>query len=159
MRPAPGESENLAGTSRVKNLLIQSCGWGHGWCQGASSAEPNGRSQGFGDGVFLAGSGTATGASGSSRRGMVVAGVGRASAFRHADAPTAELIGDRERRAPAAEPTLDDRQRLGLNRRSKWRVQIHPARENAGRDEPPLSAGRGENHTSLRKGGYFRKGS
>jgi hypothetical protein len=31
--------------------------------------------------------------------------------------------------------------------------------EKVGRDEPPISVGRGENHTSLGEGGYARFGS
>jgi hypothetical protein len=37
--------------------------------------------------------------------------------------------------------------------------KIMQDKEKAGRDEPPISVGRGENHTSFGKGGYVRKGS
>ena len=48
---------------------------------------------------------------------------------------------------------------MGLSARLRWRVQNHPGLEKAGRDEPPLSVGPGENHTPLGKGGYVRNGS
>lgn len=65
----------------------------------------------------------------------------------------------RYRRRPGARSHHNEGPQLGLKRRSCWRVRDHPRMAKVGRDEPSLSVGRGENHTRLRKRGYFRIGS
>jgi len=47
---------------------------------------------------------------------------------------------------------------LELSGQSRWRAYDHPRTVKADRDKSPISVGRGENHTLLGKGGYFRFG-